>query len=666
MSNARRLLRPRSVAFIGGGLSPVAMQLCVQGGFDGAVYAVHPRAEGAYRSVADLPEAPDAAFVGVNAKATVEVVGQLAAIGTGGAACYAAGFAEAGDADLERALVEAAGDMALLGPNCYGLVNRVDGASLWPVPYPLPRVERGVGLALQSGNLGINLSMADRSLPLAFLVTVGNQAGLDIAAAVGLLLDQPETTGIGIYLEGLRDAAAFAAIAGRALERGIPIAVVKSGASEVGAQVTATHTSSLAGSDELYDAFFDRLGVVRVPDMPALLETLKAQTTLGRLRGRRAVVITCSGGESALAADAASAAGLDLPPLGEAATAAIAAELPWYAGVGNPLDYNTALWGLEEPLTRVFTAALGAGADVALLIIDQPVVDIGIGEDTDRAIAALERASGATGVPAAIASTIPESFPAARREALYARGVAPLQGMRDALAALGACAAWSARCDDPQAVSVSAAAGDPDAPLLDEFESKKLIADVGVAIPKGRLVEPSEAGAAAAEVGFPVAVKLCSADLPHKADAGALALGLTTAAAVDEAVAQMLERNAGVPLSGVLVETVVSGAVAELLVGIKRDPVFGPVVVVGAGGGLVELIGDARPLFAPVTRSAVEAALRSLRIWPRIARGDGEAAVGAVLAIAGLAPDVVELDVNPLLVLDVGCVAADALVRMSR
>ena len=481
------------------------------------------------------------------------------------------------------------------------------------MPYPLPRVESGVGLALQSGNLGINLSMADRSLPVAFVLTVGNQAGLDIAAAVGLLLDQPETTGIGIYLEGLRDAAAFAAVADRALERGIPIAVVKSGASEVGAQVTATHTSSLAGSDELYDAFFDRLGVVRVPDMPALLETLKAQTALGRLRGRRAVVITCSGGESALSADAASAAGLELPPFAEATRAAIAAELPWYAGVGNPLDYNTALWGLEEPLTRVFTAALGDGADVGMLVIDQPPEDLGISEETEFAIRALERASATAGVPVAVASTMPESFPRERREALYARGVAPLQGLRDALGALGACAAWSARRADPAPVSIDVRADEPDAILLDEWDSKRLVAAAGVPVPDGRLVEPAAAGAAAAEVGFPVAVKLCSADIPHKADAGALALGLTTPEAVDAAVAAMLERNAGVPLSGVLVEQMVGGAVAELLVGIKRDPVFGPVVVVGAGGGLVELIDDARPLLQPVTRAAVEAALRSLR-----------------------------------------------------
>jgi acyl-CoA synthetase (NDP forming) len=377
-------------------------------------------------------------------------------------------------------------------------------------------------------------------------------------------------------------------------------------------------------------------------------------------------VFTCSGGESALSADAATVAGLELPALSERTTATIAAELPWYAGVGNPLDYNTALWGLEEPLVRVFSAALGDGADVALLVIDHPRSELGLTSEIDAAVSALERACATAGVPAAVVSTMPESFPADRRDALYARGVAPLQGLRDAFVALGACAAWGVRRADPSPVAVVAAGAEPGAALLDEHDSKRLVAAAGVAVPEGRLVAPADAGAAAAEIGFPVAVKLCSADLPHKADAGALALGLTSATAVDEAVAAMLERNAGVPLSGVLVERMVDGAVAELLVGIKRDPAFGPVVVVGAGGGLVELIGDARPLLAPVTRAAVEAALRSLRTWPRIARGDVAAAVDAVLAIAGLAPDVAELDVNPLLVLDVGCVAADALIRTSR
>jgi acyl-CoA synthetase (NDP forming) len=660
--SATRLLRPRSVAFIGGGLAPGALEICRAGGFTGPAYAVHPRNEGAFRSVADLPEAPDASFVAVNAQATVAVVRELAERGAGGAACYAAGFAEAGDADLERELVGAAGSMAILGPNCYGLINRVDGVSLWPVPIPLPRVEQGIGLVMQSGNLAINVTMADRSLPIAFVLSVGNQAGIDVAAGVELLLDQPETTGIGIYLEGLRDAARFAAAARRALDRGVPIAVVKSGVSEVGARVAATHTSSLAGSDELYDVFFDRLGVARAPDVPAMVEILKAQTSVGALRGRRAIVFTCSGGESALAADAAAVAGLQLDPPSAEATATIAAELPWYAGVGNPLDYNTALWGQEEPLTRVFGAALADGADVALLVIDHPRHELGLTGEIDAAISALERSAAAAGIPAAVASTIPESFPANRRDPLYARGVAPLQGLPEALLALAACARWGERRRAP----VEVALGAPDAApgeLLDEDASKRLIADAGVAVPAGRLVEPDQAAAAAEGLGFPVVVKLCSPALPHKADAGAVAVGVANADEVDAAVRQMLARNEGVALSGVLVERMVQGAHAELLVGVKRDPAFGPVVVVGAGGGLVELIGDAQALFLPVTADDVETALRRLRLWPRIARGDVAAAVRAVLAVARLAPDVAELDLNPLFVLSDGAVAADALVR---
>jgi acyl-CoA synthetase (NDP forming) len=660
--SARRLLRPRSVAFIGGGLAPGALEICRAGGFTGPAYAVHPRNDGAVRSVAELPEAPDASFVAVNAQATVGVVRELAALGAGGAACYAAGFAEAGDAALERELVAAAGPMAILGPNCYGLINRVDGVSLWPVPIPLPRVEQGIGLVMQSGNLAINVTMADRSLPIAFVLSVGNQAGIDVAAGVELLLDQPETTGIGIYLEGLRDAGRFAAAAARALERRIPIAVVKSGVSEVGAQVAATHTSSLAGSDELYDVYLHRLGVARAPDVPTMLEILKAQTSVGALRGRRAIVFTCSGGESALAADAAAVAGLELLPPSAEATAAIEAELPWYAGVGNPLDYNTALWGQEEPLTRVFSAALGDGADVALLVIDHPRHDLGLTGEIDAAISALERSAAAAGIPAAVASTIPESFPHDRRDPLYARRVAPLQGLPEALLALGACAAWGERRRAPHPVELGAptySAGE----LLDEDASKRLIADAGIELPEGRLVAPEEAVAAAEALGFPVVVKLCSPDLPHKADAGAVAVGPANADEVQMAVRQMLARNPDVPLSGVLVERMVQGAVAELLVGVKRDPAFGPVVVVGAGGGLVELIGDARALLPPVTRDDVEAALRQLKLWPRIARGDVEAVVRAVLAIAALADEVAELDVNPLFVMRHGCVAADALVR---
>lgn len=671
-----RLLRPRSVAFVGGAIAAAARDECEAAGFGGPVYAVHPRGElggrPAFRSVAELPEAPDGAFVAVNAAATVEVVRELAAIGAGGAACYAAGFSEAGTeegAALEDALRQAAGGMPVLGPNCYGAIDLVGGAGLWPVPWPHERRERGVAVVLQSGNLGINVTMSQRSLPLAFVASIGNQAVVELAEVVDAYLELEEVTGIGIYLEGLRDVPRFAAAAARALERGVPLAVCKAGVSSLGRELTLTHTASLAGSDDLYDALFRRYGVARARTIPELLETLKALVSVGPLRGRRVFVFTCSGAESALAADLADANGLELPQPPPATRERLVEALPEFALVSNPLDYNSALWGLEEPLLRVFSTALADQVDAALLVIDYPLPGMAYAADVDRAIAAHVRACAGAGVPAAVASTLPESLHAHAREDLLARGAAPLQGLAEAFAALGACARLGERLRaglPAPLTSVSTLAGE--ARLLDEAASKGLVAPFGLAVPEGRLVPPSEAPAAAAALGFPVAAKLCSPELPHKAAAGAVSLGLRDEAEVAAAVEAMLAANPGLPLSGVLVERMVEGAVCELLVGALHDPAFGHVLLVGSGGGLVELVADARPLLLPATREDVEEVLASLRVAPLLARGDAAAAVDAALALARAveahADRLAEIDVNPLLVLERGAVAADVLARL--
>jgi acyl-CoA synthetase (NDP forming) len=672
-SPAARLLRPRSVAFIGGSLAPAALALCRDQGFTGPIRAVHPTREEVaglrpFRSVAELPEAPDAAFVAVNAEAAVEVVGQLAAIGAGGAICYAAGFAEAGRPELERQLRAAAGDdMALLGPNCYGLIDFVDGVSLWPVPFPQARPPRGVALVLQSGNLGINLTMQQRGLDIGWVVTVGNQAGLDVAGCVDTLLDQPEVTGIGLYLEGLRDPQAFVDAAEKALDRRVPIVVVKAGASEAGASVAATHTSSLAGDDAIYDALFERLGVARAGSVPSLIETLKAMTTTGPLRGRRLAVLTCSGGESALAADAASAAGLALPAPSPEATRTIAAELPWYAAVANPLDFTTALWGLEEPLERVFSALTTDGHDGAVLVLDSPPEGFLHGAEVDAAIRAGHAAARAAGLPFAVASVLPEAMRPARVRELAADGVAALAGLPEAFAAWGACARWSDRLELREPPPRVAAARADRGVALDEPTAKALLAAAGVPVPRNEVAAIGEAGAAAERIGFPVAVKLVSAALHHKAAAGAVRLDLRTREAVDVAVGEMVAAIAPLVCNGVLVEQLVDDVVGELLVGVKRDPAFGPVLVVGTGGGAVELIADAVPLLLPVTADAIERALSRLRCHARLRVAGADIAgaietIGLVAAFARQrADDLVELDVNPLLVGRRGCVAVDAL-----
>jgi acetate---CoA ligase (ADP-forming) len=676
-SRLLRLLRPQSVAFVGGSVAPLALRACEASGFAGPLWAVHPtRAEVGGRrtfpSVTDLPDAPDAAFVAVNAVASVELVRALASCGAGGAVLYAAGFGETGTAEgaaLDEALREAAGDMPVLGPNCYGLIDHVDGVSLWPVPYPRRTLDRGVAVVLQSGNLGINVTMSQRSVPIAFVASVGNQTVVEIAEIVDAYLDMPEVTAVAIYLEGLRDVPRFAAVASRALERRVPVAVCKAGTSDLGSELAYTHTASLAGADELYDALFERYGVARAATVPGLLEMVKALATTGPLPGRRAAVFTCSGAESALAADGAETSAIQLPQPSPGVRAALADVLPPHALVGNPLDYGNALWGQEESLQQVFSTALRDPVDIALLAIDYPLPGIGYATDVDAAISALATASDEAGVAAAVTSILPESFPEAARERALTLGVCPLQGLDDALEALAACSRLGERLG---------AGPPPDYPLvpdcsdtprpLDERAAKELLSVAGIRVPVGRLVSPQQAAPTAAAIGFPVVVKLASAALPHKADAGAVELGLRSEQQVEAAVRRMLDRNPSVEIDGVLVERSIDGAVGELHVGARLDASFGHFLVVASGGTMVELMDDAVPLLLPVTRREVEAALRSLRSWRRLATGDADAAVDAVLALAGLVEAegarLVEIEINPLLVLGRGVVAVDALCRV--
>jgi acyl-CoA synthetase (NDP forming) len=559
--------------------------------------------------------------------------------------------------------------MPVLGPNCYGLIDLVGGASLWPVPYPHARRERGVAIVLQSGNLGINVTMSQRSLPVAFLASVGNQTVVEIADIVGAYLEMDETTAIGVYLEGLRDVPRFAAAAARALERGVPIAVCKAGVSERGRELAYTHTASLSGSDELYDALFERYGIARARGIPELVETLKALAVLGPIGGRRTLVFTCSGAEAALAADAASASGLDLPEPSSDVRQVLADVLDEHALIGNPLDYGNALWGQETPLRQVFAAGFRDPVDAGALVIDYPLPGMAYESDVDAAIRALCVAARDARLPAAVISVLPESFPAPAREAVLAAGACPLQGMDDGLAALAACAKLGERLSGgTPALHPPVPAAPLAAAPLDESAARELLATAGILLPEGRLVAPADAPAVAAELGFPVVAKLASRELAHKADAGAVALGLRSRRDVEAAVAAMIDRNPSVALDGVVVERMVVGAVCELLVGARHDVAFGPVLLVGSGGTNVELYADTVPLLLPVERHEVERALRRLRVWPRLARGDIGAAVGAVVAVGGLvgayAGQLAELDVNPLLVLARGVVAVDALILL--
>ncbi|MGF6162522.1 acyl-CoA synthetase (NDP forming) [Pseudomonas sp. 2725] len=689
--NLKRMLAPQHVAFVGGRSMARALKRCAEGGYQGQMWLVNPQHDSlegvpCVRSVAELPCGPDAVFIATNRELTLTCVAELAAIGAGGAICYASGFAETGAEGqaLQQQLLKAAGDMALLGPNCYGLLDYLHSSALWPVAHGGKAVEKGVAVLTQSGNFAYNLSMSDRSLPVAYMASVGNQAQLGVAELMDVLLDEPRVTAIGLHLEGLKNVPGFARAAHKALEKGIPIIALKTGVSQIGAELALSHTSSLSGSDALYDALFDRLGVIRVSGPVSFVETLKAAACGNLPAGNSLIALACSGGDAGLIADYAERNDLGLPKLDQGQVGELAQVLPTYANLVNPLDFTTAIWGDGEALNRMLDSALRTEADAAMLVLDYPSEFTGERKECDLLLelycAALQR-HGKTGF---VTSAFPELLPAHARERLHAQGVAALQGVEDGLAAWGRIAGYQRNRHALLALGESALvplcpqALEGEGRLLNEWDSKQALKAFGLPTPNGVLSTPDKALKDAETLGYPLVLKVVSAQLPHKTEAGAVALNLKDGAALSAALEKMRTSIAayapGVVFDQLLLEPMAKPPLAELIVGIKRENDFGLALVIGAGGILVELLKDSRSLLLPTTDGAIRNALLSLRSAPLLQgfRGresaDLDALVAAIRAVADYACEnaaqLLELDVNPLLVSAQGTTAVDALIRL--
>ena len=679
-SQLQRLLAPNSLVVVGGRAAEVAVRQCRDIGYDGKIWAVHPTRESlgglpCFADLSQLPGVPDAAFVAVSREDTVKVVAELARLGVGGVVCHASGFAEDGEygAALQRDLVTAAGDLALIGPNCLGFVNYLDGVALWPEQQGGSRVETGVAVITQSGNIAENLTMQRRSLPIAQLVTIGNSAVTGVVDLIEAMLSDSRITAIGLYLEEVPDVAAFSRVAIEALRRRVPIVALKSGSSELGARITLSHTSSLAGSDALVSALFQRLGIARVRDVETFLETLKFLHVLGALPGGRIASASCSGGEAAHVADLAHATGLTLPDFSATTQTRLQAVLGDRVSVRNPLDYHTYIWGDLDALTECFAAFLDTDVDCHLLMLDFPRADRCDISEFQTTIAAFQAAQTQTGARACVVASLPEGMPEAVGHALASAGIAPMQGISSCLAAVAAAGQIAAaQSSVDEILPLPPVPARPAGPVeqWDERHAKAVLASYGLTVPSSLVANsPAEAAALASEIGFPVVLKALSDDLAHKSEVGGVHVGLDSEAAVRRAVANM----AGLS-DRFLVEQMVDGAVIELIVGVQSDPRLGQAVTVGAGGVLVELIQDSATILLPATATDIRAALRLLRIWPvlegfRGGHSGSDAVVEAIGAIVAFATDhadrLVELEVNPLLVLPGRAVAVDALIRLA-
>ena len=700
MTNPRRfdrLLNPASIAVIGGSWASAVIEQCERMGFEGDIWPVHPSKESvrgrrAYRSVADLPAAPDASFIGVNRAATLDVVQALAARGAGGATCFAAGWAEAegeGGA-LQQALLKAAGDMPIFGPNCYGLINYCTGATLWPDVHGGSRVERGAALICQSSNIAINLTMQRRALPLSFVLTVGNGAQVGLGDMIEAMAADDRVSTIGLYIEGFGDPDRFTQAVQFAHKRGVSVVALKAGQSEGGQALALTHTASLAGGAAVASAFLARNGVAEVSTLPTLLETLKVLHVKGPLASRRVMSVSCSGGEAGLMADLGAAAGLEFPALSAAQAARIGESLNPLVTVSNPFDYNTFDWGDAQALGAMWAGIMAVDVAHPMLVIDWPAEGTGPTHTWDTAIeavgSALANPDRRAGVPALVAS-LPENMPEAAAAKISALGLIPGHGLEEHVqAAAGAAAIGDYRAGlaagDVRAPRVlsggpgsGSGSGSGSGRLLDEAAAKAALAEAGLRVPAGRACS-SEADVVAAVADFAAqggssAAKILG-DFAHKTELGGVRLGLRTAEDAQEAARALL---AIAPR--VLVEPMADRPVVELIVGVAQDPVLGLHLVVGAGGVLTEILADSAILLFPLDPAQVRAALERLRVWPLLEgyRGgpaaDVEAVVEVVLAVGRFveahSDRLLELDINPLFVHPEGegVTVVDALISMA-
>ncbi|MFV2036970.1 MAG: acetate--CoA ligase family protein, partial [Paracoccaceae bacterium] len=627
-----RLLRPKSIAVIGGGAwcSNVVKQ--ARGlGFGGPLWPVHPSkttiaGEPACRSVADLPAPPDASFIGINARATIDTVAALSVRGAGGAVCFASGFAETGRRALQHLLLTAPADMPVLGPNCYGFINALDGALLWPDQHGLRPTKSGVAIITQSSNIAINLTMARRGVPIGYMVTIGNQAQTGFATLGGALLADPRVTALGLHIEGIGDIRALEALSAQARTLCKPIIALKVGRSQSARAATLSHTASLAGSDAGAGALLERLNIAQVHSLPEFLETLKLLHVTGPLPSTRLASMSCSGGEAALIADLATRQKVKFPPLNKAQKTGLRVVLAPHVKLANPLDYHTDIWTDADAMTAAFSAMMRADLALGLLVSDFPRADRCDPAAWDCVTDAVIRTNRSVKPAMAVVATLPENLPEDVAQTLIRSGVAPLCGLAEALTAARAAARLGKPA--PHAAPVLLALRPRNLRTLSEAQAKSALAAHGLNVPRARrAASPSDLAGQAAQLSFPLVLK--GEGFAHKTEAAAVALSLQDIDAVIRAARAM-------PAKTFLLEEMIAAPVAELLIGVVLDEAHGYVLTFGAGGRLAELIDDTASLLIPASRRAMKAALRTLKIHRLLAghRGRPPADINAIIDAA--------------------------------
>mgnify|MGYP002723422595 CR=1 FL=1 len=688
------LFAPRSVAVIGAssdqrrfGGRPI--QYLLEAGFTGPIYPVNPgRAEiqglKAYPSIRDVPGPVDCAILAVGTDVTQGTIEDCVAMGVRSAVLYGAGFSEVGEegqARQDRLVATArAGGMRLFGPNCMGLMNahaRFYATFASALEEGVPPPGR-IAVASQSGGYGGYLMkhLFRRGLGISQWATTGNEADVDVGEALHWMAGREENDILLAYVEGLRDARMMAAALDRARRNNKPVVMMKVGRTAEGSAAAASHTASLTGSDDVYDALFDHYGVHRARTTDELLDIAYALSKGVLPKGRRVGVISISGGVGVQCADFVSDAGLSMGAVPIHTQDALRALVP-HCSPSNPIDMTGLVTTNHDIMEKTLDAVFSSGAFDATLIF------LGIAGAAPSMARPLQQAiaNAHARAPDQLVFVSVTADPEMVRE-YDAKGLLAFEDPSRAIAALAAMArfreTFESPAPEPVPVPPAAALDLPPDGKINEAQAKALLATTGIRSPREALARDAEdAARLASDIGFPVVVKVVSADILHKTEVGGVALGLDSADAVQAAVTRMAATIPGqlpdARIDGYLVSEMVKGGV-ETIVGIHQDEAFGPVVTFGLGGTLVELLKDTVCAIAPVSVEQAGAMIAKVRTAPLLTgwrgspRLDVETLARAISELSILAVQhsdrIATIEVNPLVVREQGVVALDAVIEM--
>jgi acyl-CoA synthetase (NDP forming) len=691
------LFRPRSVALIGASDDPTRIRgkilaQLVKGNYPGRIFPIHPSAKTiqglpAFAAIGEVPGPIDLALVAIPAESVPATLAQCAAAGVRSALVFSSGFAEEeGGAhralqDEVRAIARETG-MAVAGPNSVGMLDLAQplAATFSPAidftALPALRADAArarIGIISQSGGLGFALFNRGLKRNLAFgtVINTGNEADLDACDILEFMLDDGRTGCVLMFVEAIRRGRRFIALAERALALDKPIILAKIGRSPAGIRAAASHTASLTGSDAVHGAVFRRYGVIRADDQDDMLDIAAAALLCPRPRGKRVGIVTISGGVGGWLADTLEQHGLQVPEFSAALQHEIRRFLPSYGAAFNPIDITAQAIGNDHRLRSI--AVLEAAAE-----IDAVAVVASLAADTRMVH---EKAALGELVARRRKPILFYSYPLPSEQSrsdLAELGVPCYTSLRGPALALAALADRDAVMRDlarevetpsvPAARAAALCRLDAAGETLCEYESNDILAAYGIApLPSSLAKDPASAVDAAASLGYPVALKIQSPEIPHKSDAGGVALGLADAEAVRESCAAMLARIAAqhpaARIHGVLVQTMARPGL-EMIAGTVADADFGPLLTVGLGGILVEMLGDVATVPLPIDIAAAEALLDRLRGarllgGVRGAKPRDRAAFAALLVrLARLQGDfagrIATIDLNPVVLHEAG------------